>query len=636
MPLFNPSSDDVIYAKDFGVVADGVTDNYNALVRAVAVSNARGAELRLPLGKTLINMSGARTSISLSGSRITGSHNVFDVNAAAASLGAWVHVTGVSASPFSLGNNTGIYNVSFKYPAQTNLAAQIAYPPTITINGSTVGVSDCICINARTFIYAQSGGFYEFHRNRISAFSAAINIGPTAAECHIAGNDFSNAWGQAFYFLIYGEYTTLNTAVAAATAIFFSGDSNDAVHILDNGFLGYDIGIAGGFNGTETGVSGIWSIINGNTFDHCRIGLDLENKYRARNLAITNNEIDGTVSGSSFGALIGLTGANTCAIAISGNNFGGTGGKHLHVTSSNAAQTTRLSLAGNNFIAPGTSNTCIYVDGSGIQFNFSGGCIDGDGVTGTTGIIVNNARSVNITGGTWQDLVTGLSITGTIAKDVIVAAVEADTVTTPYVKTGTVLGIESIGPVSWNTFVGAATTATFTNKTFDTAGAGNSFLINGVAVTANTGTGAIARAAGPTFTTPVLGAATATTINGAAIDNNAWTTYTPTVTANAGSFLGAISATGHYKDIGKTRHISVVVTVTTVNSANTSASIPLPNGAAAFRHSLSAQDANLGTAGANGAALIAASATAITWAPGNGGIFEAGHVYVITGTIEMT
>lgn len=81
-------------------------------------------------------------------------------------------------------------------------------------------------------------------------------------------------------------------------------------------------------------------------------------------------------------------------------------------------------------------------------------------------------------------------------------------------------------------------TKTLTNTTFDTAGTGNSFSINGVAATANTGTGSVARATSPTFVTPVLGAATATSINGAGI------TGTATVTVSQATTLNRQSSTG--------------------------------------------------------------------------------------------
>lgn len=44
--------------------------------------------------------------------------------------------------------------------------------------------------------------------------------------------------------------------------------------------------------------------------------------------------------------------------------------------------------------------------------------------------------------------------------------------------------------------------STFTNKTFDTAGSGNSLSINGLAATSNTGTGAVVRTSSPAITTP--------------------------------------------------------------------------------------------------------------------------------------
>lgn len=122
--------------------------------------------------------------------------------------------------------------------------------------------------------------------------------------------------------------------------------------------------------------------------------------------------------------------------------------------------------------------------------------------------IVNTAAGVGTV--TSASVVSANGFAGTVATATTTPAITISTSITGLLKgNGT-----AISAATLNTdYISAASTSTLTEKTFDTAGSGNSFSINGVAVTANTGTGAVARATSPTFVTPTLGVATATTIN---------------------------------------------------------------------------------------------------------------------------
>lgn len=139
--------------------------------------------------------------------------------------------------------------------------------------------------------------------------------------------------------------------------------------------------------------------------------------------------------------------------------------------------------------APATSATLTLIDGTTLTGPAASGTVMTLGNTET----VTGIKTFGSAGAVGRFKLAGTT-SGTITLDATAVA-GANTLTLP---------------AATDTLVGKATTDTFTNKTYDTAGTGNSFSINSVAVTANTGTGAVARATSPTFVTPTLGAASAT------------------------------------------------------------------------------------------------------------------------------
>ena len=117
-------------------------------------------------------------------------------------------------------------------------------------------------------------------------------------------------------------------------------------------------------------------------------------------------------------------------------------------------------------------------------------------------------------------------------------------------------------PNASDTLVGKATTDTFTNKTYDTAGTGNVFRIAGVTLSAVTGTGSVVLATSPAITTSLTSPSasfdlvntTATTVNFAGAASSALNIGNVGGTA---TFAGSVTVSGN---------LTVNGTTTTINS----------------------------------------------------------------------
>lgn len=178
---------------------------------------------------------------------------------------------------------------------------------------------------------------------------------------------------------------------------------------------------------------------------------------------------------------------------------------------------------------PGGSTTQVQYNGSGsfagsVNFRYTSPKVT-LGNAGTTAgqLAFENATSGSITLQPPTGALGTVTLTVPAATDTLVGRATTDTLTnktltSPAISSpsGLVKADVGLGNVD-NTSDATkwAATATLTNKTYDTAGTGNSFSVNGVALTANTGTGAMVRASSPTLTTPALGTPSALTLTNA-------------------------------------------------------------------------------------------------------------------------
>lgn len=298
-----------------------------------------------------------------------------------------------------------------------------------------------------------------------STFGGAISVSggsPTSPNINFIGSGTTGIYSPAV-----GQLGI--TANAKAVATFISDAS--AINYLQ-------------LESTATGNAPVISAQGGDT----NIGIILSPKGAGAVGIAKVLIIGGTIDGTIIGA--------TTAAAITGTTITGT--SFVGPLTGNAATATALqtprTINGVNF--DGTANITVTAAAGTLTGTTLASNVISSSLT-STGVLTSGSTGAGFTVALTTSTITGVLPSANGGAGAINGILKAN---------GS--GVVSLAIVGTD-YVTGSSTNTLTNKTFDTAGTGNSFSINGVAITANTGTGNNVLSVSPALTgTPTAPTAT--------------------------------------------------------------------------------------------------------------------------------
>jgi Major tropism determinant N-terminal domain len=320
-----------------------------------------------------------------------------------------------------------------------------------TIDSNSVSVGQRILVWKETGSNAKYNGIYTVTQKGSSS-TPFILTRATDADNHVAGEV---ATGDAVLVLGGAQYAnqgfTLNSTGSLSNKVIKIG--TDSITFIQ--------------------FTGVANVVAGNGLQSS--GNSLSIKPVNTNLVVSPNGIDL----QSISVTPGTVSPSASTPYVTGLTLDGYGRTTAFSTSTVPAATTT-----SQGIASFVGGTFTVTAGA---VNLASGGVSNSFLANSS--ITLGSTSISL-GGT-ATTISGLTLTS--------PTINSATLTSPTIATITNTGTLTL-PTSTDTLVGRATTDTLTNKTFDTAGTGNVFKINGTQVSAITGTGSAVLATSPSVT----------------------------------------------------------------------------------------------------------------------------------------